>query len=100
MSIRLAAVLVLLAGPALADEEEQCRAAIAVARDLAASMPSGDLSRRFAEHELDTAGLEMESGEVDDCPESVSRARHIIATRPYVLRPGEVLGVPAPETPH
>ncbi len=93
-SVAAAAILLLLAIPARASEEGQCISAIAETRVLAAAMPADDLSRRFAEHELDTARIEMDSGEVDDCPDFIERARHIIATRPYVLRPGEALGIP------
>ena len=93
--LRLVATLLLLAGPALAGpEEDQCLADIGATRELAAALPASDLSRRFAEHELETAILEMNSGEVDDCPEFVERAQHIIATRPYQLRPGETFGMP------
>ncbi len=97
MSLRaLAAAFILLATPAAASEADECRALITAAAQLTDAMPAGDLSRRFAEHELDTARLELDNGETDECTDFVERARYIAANRPYVLRPGETLGVQAP----
>lgn len=78
--------------PARANDEQQaCIANVADLRKRAASLPTGDLSRRFAEHDLDTALSEMAAGDVDECPVLIERARHTIETRPYILRPGETL---------
>lgn len=85
--------LSLLAGPAMAGpDEEACLAGLASARRYAATLPAGDLSRRFAETELNTAQIELESGEVEDCAPAITHARWIVLARPYRLLPGEVLG--------
>lgn len=85
--------------PARANEEEQaCIAEVADLRVRAATLPQGDLSRRFAEHDLDTALREMAAGDVDECPVLIERARHTITTRPYILRPGETLDGYGPDT--
>ena len=86
--------LMLLAGPAMAGpEEEACLAGLALARSYAATLPTGDLSRRFAETELNTAETELNSGEVEECAPAIEHARWIVLARPYRLLPGEVLGV-------
>ena len=96
----VASFLVATASAALAGpEEDACVAKIEAARSFTATLPAGDLSRRYADNQLDTALTEMASGEVDDCDEYVERARYIVEKRPYVLRPGERLDVRAPETP-
>ena len=64
---------------------------VAAARERAASLPHGDPSRRFAESDLTTALTEMASGEVEECPDLVERALHVIEARPYQLRPGEIM---------
>jgi len=79
--------------------EQACQASVADLRVRAATLPQGDLSRRFAEHDLDTAMNEMAAGEVEDCPDLVNRARHTIDNRPYILRPGETLDGYGPDTP-
>jgi hypothetical protein len=86
-------LLLLLAGPAWAGPEEQaCLAELAAARTYAATLPVGDLSRRFAETALNTAETELNAGEVEDCAPAIAHARWVVRTRPYVLRPGETLG--------
>lgn len=78
--------------PARADwDAATCSAAVAAMRLRAHALPTGDLSRRFAEHDLDTALTEFAAGDTDECEELVERAAETIATRRYVLRPGEVL---------
>lgn len=97
MLFRLLAAILLLTGPALAgpalagEEEDACRAAIAEVRVFAETLPGDDLSRRYAEVELETARIEMENNEAEDCPDFVENARRILETRPYRLRPGEIL---------
>ena len=78
--------------PATAEwDEETCIAAVRVARARAEALPAEHLSRRFAEHDLRTALLEMEAGDVDECEELVRRAEEAVAQRRYVLRPGQAL---------
>ncbi len=87
-------VLLFLAGPAWAGPEEQaCLADLAAARTYAATLPAGDLSRRFAETELNTAETELNAGEVEDCAPAIAHARWIVRAKPYALRPGETLGI-------
>jgi len=72
-----------------AEEAAQCERAVDDARSLLVQLPASDPSRRFAESDLLTAMTEMAAGEVDECPDLVARARTVIETRPYRLRPGE-----------
>ena len=74
-------------------EDQACMSA----RSRAVALPVGDPSRRFAESDLATALTEMASGEVEECPELVERALHVIETRPYRLRPGEVMNGYGPD---
>lgn len=91
-------LLLALGGPAFAEGDgPRCIAAVEHVRVQAAALPIGDLSRRFAEHELDSALIELGAGDVDECIEFVQRATEIVATRPYVLRPGERLNGYGPE---
>ena len=88
-------VLLLLANPVWAGPAEQaCLDELAATRRYAATLPAGDLSRRFAETELNTAETELNAGEVEDCAPAIAHARWIVRAKPYVLRPGETLGVP------
>ena len=90
------AVFIVLASPVWAGPEEQaCLAELAAARIYAATLPAGDLSRRFAETELNTAETELNAGEVEDCAPAIAHARWIVRAKPYALRPGETLGVAA-----
>lgn len=94
MAGRIAVVLAMFiaAGPAsVEDGPAACMAAVAEVRDQAAALPAGDPSRRFAEHDLDTALTEMNAGEVEECPGLVENARMTLLKRLYRLRPGERL---------
>ena len=98
------ALLILLvaatAGPAFADEDaETCRKTVAELRVRAAALPADDLSRRFAERDLDSALLELAAGDGEDCEMAAARAEHAIENRPYVLRAGEVLKGYGPDGP-
>jgi hypothetical protein len=89
-----------VAGSAFADEDaEACRKTVAELRVRAAALPADDLSRRFAERDLDSALLELAAGDGEDCELAADRAAHAIEARPYVLRPGEVLKGYGPDGP-
>lgn len=86
--------------PGLADwDAETCNAAVGAARVRAQALPKDDLSRRFAEHDLNTALTEFAAGDTDECEALVERADDTIATHRYVLRPGEVLDGYGPDPP-
>ena len=88
------------ASPGFADEDaEACRKTVAELRVRAAALPADDLSRRFAERDLDTALLELAAGDGEDCEMAAARAEHAIENRPYVLRAGEVLKGYGPDGP-
>lgn len=85
--------LLLSASPVWAGPAEQaCLDDLADTRRYAATLPAGDLSRRFAETELNTAETELNAGEVEDCAPAIAHARWIVQVKPYALRPGETLG--------
>ncbi len=97
-----AAIFLLLAAasPGFANEDaEACRTTVAQLRERAAALPVDDLSRRFAERDLDTALLELAAGDGEDCELAAARAAHAIEARPYLLRPGEVLNGYGPDGP-
>ena len=95
-----AAMLAAVAHSARAEDDRQaCMASVAAVRARAETMPQGDLSRRFAENDLDTALSEMAAGDVDECHELVARATRTIRVRPYQLHPGEVLDGYGPGSP-
>jgi cellobiose-specific phosphotransferase system component IIA len=72
--------------------------AVGEARTLAATLPAGDLSRYFAERDLQQALTEAGNGEFDDCLEWVARAKEEVQERHHTLQPGETLKVrPADE---
>ena len=97
--IPMAIVLTVVVHPAhAADDTQACIVSVAAVRVRAESLPPGDLSRRFAENDLDTALTEMAAGDVDECHELVERAIHTISVRPYRLHPGEVLDGYGPDT--
>ena len=73
--------------------KEECVAAVEQARSLAAALPSGDISRYFAERDLHQAMVEAGNGEFDDCLELAARATDEIKERRHVLQPGERLNV-------
>ena len=81
------------------DDRQACIASIAAVRTRAETMPKGDLSRRFAENDLDTALAEMAAGDADECHVLVERAIRTIRVRPYRLHPGEVLDGHGPDSP-
>lgn len=81
-----------------ADERQECAAGVALVRARAETLPKGDLSRRFAEADLDAALAEMAAGDADECRGLVARALHTIRVRPYQLYPGEVLHGYGPDT--
>jgi hypothetical protein len=84
--------------PEAAPTEEACMAAVAKARTLAETLPAGDLSRYFAERDVQQALTEAGNGEFDDCLEWVGRATQEVQERHHTLQPGETLKVrPADE---
>lgn len=94
-----AVTLIAIAHPAWAgDEKQDCAAGIALVRARAETLPKDDLSRRFAEADLDTALAEIASGDAEECRGLVTRAMHTIRSRPYQLYPGEVLDGYGPDT--
>lgn len=100
-SLMLCAVVLAAAGRSARAEDarQACTANVAAVRARAEMMPQGDLSRRFAENDLDTALTELAAGEVDECHELVARAIRTISVRPYQLYPGEVLDGYGPDAP-
>lgn len=96
----LLAILLLLPGAQVrAEHPHACAAAVTAMRVRAGALPAGDLSRRFAEADLANAMAELEAGDPNECEELVEHAGHVIETRPYVLRPGEVLHGYGPDGP-
>jgi hypothetical protein len=79
--------------PAAEPTREACVAAVDAARALAAALPEDDLSRRFAERDLEQALVEAGNGEFDDCLELAARASEEIRGRHHCLAPGETLEV-------
>ncbi|BAM92471.1 conserved exported hypothetical protein [Bradyrhizobium oligotrophicum S58] len=78
------------------DEEptrESCEAAVAEARTLAAGLPADDVSRYFAERDIQQALVEAGNGEFDDCVEKAERAALEVRERPHSLKPGERLNI-------
>jgi hypothetical protein len=85
------------AGSASAEPtREECEAAVAQARALAAALPADDLSRYFAERDLYQAMIEAGNGEFDDCLEATARATDELRERRHRLQPGERLKVLQP----
>ncbi|MET4256317.1 hypothetical protein ABIC09_001248 [Bradyrhizobium sp. S3.12.5] len=76
---------------------EQCSAAVAEARALAASLRPDHLSRYFAERHLHQAMAEAGNGEFDECLEMAARASDEVRERRHDLRPGERLNVLGPD---
>ena len=72
---------------------EECDAAVAEARALAADLPSDHLSRYFAERHLHQALVEAGSGEFDECLDMAARASDEVRERRHELLPGEKLKV-------
>ncbi|MET3911263.1 hypothetical protein ABID59_005626 [Bradyrhizobium sp. S3.3.6] len=89
-----------VAAPGAAADEptrEECNAAVAEARALAASLPPDHLSRYFAERHLHQAMAEAGNGEFDECLEMAARASDEVRERRHELRPGEKLKVLRPD---
>lgn len=72
---------------------EDCTAAVAEARALAAALPPDHLSRYFAEQHLHQALVEAGNGEFDECLDMAVRASDEVRERRHELRPGERLKV-------
>jgi hypothetical protein len=86
------------AGPASAEPtRENCEAAVEQTRALAEALPADDLSRYFAERDLQQAMVEAGNGEFDDCLEIAERATDEVREHRHVLRPGETLKVRRPD---
>ena len=102
----LTGAFLLIAGSASAADpgREACMAAVDQARTGASALPKGDLSRYFAERELQQALTEAGNGEFDDCLEWAARAMEEVRALHHHLAPGETLklrnadpiGTPAP----
>jgi hypothetical protein len=98
------AILALTTAVASGHEEEPtqetCDAAVAEARAQAATLPVDDVSRYFAERDIQQALVEAGNGEFDDCVEKAERAVLEVRDRPHSLKPGERLNIlRADETP-
>jgi len=77
--------------------KEECVAAVEQARSLAAALPSGDISRYFAERDLHQAMVEAGNGEFDDCLEFAARATEEVRELRHTLQPGERLKILQPD---
>ncbi|MFC5321259.1 hypothetical protein [Bradyrhizobium oligotrophicum] len=96
LSLILVAVALSARGVLAHDEEptrESCEAAVAEARTLAAGLPADDVSRYFAERDIQQALVEAGNGEFDDCVEKAERAALEVRERPHSLKPGERLNI-------
>ncbi len=105
-TVLIAALLAAPLGSARAEADiaadtaaDACRVTVADLRVRAAFLPANDLSRYVAERELESALRELIAGDVDDCEGMAEHAAQVIETRPYVLRPGEVLDGYGPDAP-
>lgn len=76
--------------------QEDCNAAVAEARTLAAGLPPDHLSRYFAERHLHQALVEAGNGEFDECVDMAARASEEVRERRHELQPGEQLRVLKP----
>jgi hypothetical protein len=84
--------------PASAEPGKQdCAAAVEQARTLAAALPADNLSRYFAERDLQQALVEAGNGEFDECLEMAARAAEEAKERRHELPPGETLKVLKPD---
>jgi hypothetical protein len=79
--------------PAAEPTRENCVVAVEQARSLATALPSGDISRYFAERDLHQAMVEAGNGEFDDCLELAARATEEVQQLRHTLQPGEKLKV-------
>lgn len=75
---------------------DDCNAAVAEARALAAGLPPDHLSRYFAERHLHQALVEAGNGEFDECVDMAARASEEVRERRHELQPGEQLRVLKP----
>jgi hypothetical protein len=76
---------------------QDCDAAVAQARALAAALPADNLSRYFAERDLQQAMVEAGNGEFDECLDMAARAAEEVKQRRHELPPGETLKVLKPD---
>jgi hypothetical protein len=74
-------------------DKETCDAAVGRARTLAETLPNGNLSRYFAEREMQQALAEAGNREYDDCVEWAEKAAREITDPHHQLKPGESLTV-------
>ncbi|MGC2779536.1 MAG: hypothetical protein WA418_28250 [Bradyrhizobium sp.] len=97
LSTLILACLAFTADLASAHEQEPtreiCDAAVAEARALAAALPADDVSRYFAERDIQQALVEAGNGEFDDCLEKVESAKLELRERHHSLKPGERLDI-------
>jgi hypothetical protein len=84
--------------PASAEPSKQdCDTAVEQARAFAAALPADNLSRYFAERDLQQALVEAGNGEFDECLEMAGRAAEEAKERRHELPPGEKLKVLRPD---
>jgi hypothetical protein len=76
---------------------QDCDAAVAQARALAAALPADNLSRYFAERDLQQATVEAGNGEFDECLDMAARAAEEVKERRHELPRGETLKVLKPD---
>lgn len=81
------------ATPPAEPTQQGCAVAVGAARSLAAALPDDDLSRQFAERDLEQALVEAGNGEFDDCLEWAARASEEVRSHAHQLAPGESLKV-------
>jgi hypothetical protein len=98
----LLSACLIVGGFAVANDGEptqaSCLASVAAARKLAERLPAGDVSRYFAERDLQQAMTEAGNGEFDDCLQWAEEATVEIREHRHTLKPGETLNVrPAEE---
>ena len=96
LTLVLVALALSAAGASAHDEEptqETCDAAVAKARAQAAALPVDDVSRYFAERDIQQALVEAGNGEFDDCVEKAERAMLEARERPHSLERGERLNI-------
>jgi hypothetical protein len=77
--------------------KQECEAAVQQARTQAAALPADNLSRYFAERDLQQALVEANNGEFDECLEMAARATDEAKQRRHELPPGEKLKVLKPD---
>jgi hypothetical protein len=91
--VGLASGAITACSPQAEPTNEDCLAAVGRARSLAAALPTGDVSRYFAERDLHQAMIEAGNGEFDVCLEYAARATEEMQERRHTLRPGETLKI-------